>query len=282
MRVPDYAIPPDVRVFRAERNRIAEVNSVYRCVGKKRSSDLTFYLKVTKGLEHSIENERRALLELSGHPVPVPRVLWHGKERREFLALEEMPGIILRDVLNPLSPHHEALRTNDILREVGEIIATLHSLPVRWDAQKRRSLYSFLGEEEIEDVRFREIVLWLKANPPPPMKEVFTHGDLNDANILIHRTQVSAILDWESAGMGWKEYELAWVLRERRNYLNTEKARQSLLEGYQSKMPVDFDALRWCEVMNCMHVAYWCKDVYPNYMDFNLNNARAAMFRGYE
>ncbi|MCC7420834.1 MAG: phosphotransferase [Planctomycetaceae bacterium] len=34
----------------------------------------------------------------------------------------------------------------------------------------------------------------------------------------VHERQVSGILDWEFAGVGWGEYDLAWVLgRERRS-----------------------------------------------------------------
>jgi aminoglycoside phosphotransferase (APT) family kinase protein len=146
----------------------------------------------------------------------------------------------------------------------------------------RTALYSFLGEEEVDDSRFREIVLWLQHNPPPETDTVFVHGDLNDANALVEEGRITAILDWESAGLGWREYELAWILRERRNYMNTTESRQAFLEGYSSVTSYDEDALRWCEVMNCLHVAFWCKDKYPNFMDFNLAKAREAMFAGFE
>ena len=282
MAVPSYALPDDVSIITSERDRTAEMNSVYRIEGKRSDRKFTFYLKVTKGTRASIANELAVLQELSERRFPVPRVLWHGVDTREFMALEERPGVMLRDFLKPYSPHHDASLVEPTLHDLGVWVGKLHSAEVKWDMNQRTSLYSFLGEEELEDPRFREIVLWLQYNPPPEKDIVFVHGDLNDANALVENGSVTALLDWEAAGRGWREYELAWILRERRNYMNTEASRNAFLEGYESVTTYDEDALRWASVMNCLHVAFWCKGKYPNFMDFNLAKAREAMFAGFE
>ncbi len=279
MRVPEYAIPHDIELLSAERNRIAEVNSVYRCNAVRAGSALSFYLKVCKSTTATMDNEREALIMLSDMNFPVPQVLWHGVDRRAFMALEERDGVILRDVLNPLSEDHKPHMTNRVLQELGELVGWLHTIDVTWGEQKRTSLYGFLGEEEIDDPRFQEICRWLRAHQPESRHEVFVHGDLNDANVLVNGAHISAILDWESAGIGWREYELAWILRERRNYMNHPKNREYFLSGYTAKSEYDPAALRWCEVMNCLHVAFWCRDQYRNFMDFNLEKAREAMLR---
>ena len=282
MRVPEYAIPEDVEIVAAERNRVAEVNSVYRCTAHRGGSNFSFYLKVCKSTTATMDNERNALVMLSQQSFPVPRVLWHGAGRRSFLALEERPGVILRDVLNPLSDDHLPHMTNQVLHQLGELVGWLHTIDVQWQPQKRTSLYGFLGEQELDDPRFTEAVLWLRQNMPQSRDNVFVHGDLNDANVLVNGGEISAILDWESAGIGWREYELAWILRERRNYMNTRQTREFFLDGYNARAGYDPEALRWCEVMNCLHVAFWCKDQYRNFMEFNLEKAREAMFRGYD
>ncbi|TVQ38613.1 MAG: hypothetical protein EA384_08690 [Spirochaetaceae bacterium] len=282
MRVPDYAIPQDVEILSATRNRIAEVNSVYRCTARCRNSTLGLYLKVCKSTTATMDNERDALVVLGQQSFPVPRVLWHGVGRRSFMALEERPGTILRDVLNPLSDNHLPHMTNRVLHQLGELVGWLHTIKLDWQPQKRTSLYGLLGEQELDDPRFQELVHWLRQNAPHNRDQVFVHGDLNDANVLVNRGEVSAILDWESAGIGWREYELAWILRERRNYMNSVQAREFFLDGYGARSTYDRHALRWCEVMNCMHVAFWCKDRYRNFMDFNLQKAREAMQRRYD
>ncbi|MFP4637899.1 MAG: phosphotransferase family protein [Spirochaetaceae bacterium] len=282
MALPSYALPNDVTIISAERDRTAEMNSVYRCEAKRSDLKFNFYLKVTKGTRASLQNELETLETLHEHRFPVPRVLWHGVDKREFIALEEVPGVMLRDFLKPYSPHHRSRLVEPTLRSLGTWVGKLHRLSLPWRMNMRTALYSFLGEEELEDLRFREIVLWLQYNPPPEKDMVFVHGDLNDANALVSEGEVTGILDWEAAGHGWREYELAWILRERRNYMNTEASRDAFLDGYTSVTRYDEDALRWCEVMNCLHVAFWCKDKYPNFMDFNLAKAREAMFAGFD
>jgi aminoglycoside phosphotransferase (APT) family kinase protein len=282
MTVPAYALPDDVTIVSSERDRTAEANSVFRLEGKRSDIKFTFYLKVTKGTKASIENELEVLKALYDRRFPVPQVLWHGKDTREFMALEERPGVMLRDFLKPYSPHHVASLVQPTLYELGRWVGKLHATELPWRMNKRTALYSFLGEEGVEDPRFREVVLFLQYNPPPEKDIVFVHGDLNDANVLVEDGQVTALLDWESAGLGWREYELAWILRERRNYMNTPESKQAFLDGYTSVTSYDEDALRWCSVMNALHVAFWCKDRYPNFTDFNLAKAREAMFEGFE
>ncbi len=282
MSIPDYAIPQDVRVLSSQQIGIAEVNNVYRCQGQRQGREFTFFLKVNRGTETNMPNEREVLLYLAEKGLPTPRVLWHGKDRKEFLALEKREGVMLLDLLNPASPFHKPNLRYPTLESFGEAVGRLHSLDVEWPEMKRTSLYDFLGEEEIDDWEFAEIVLWLKANPPPAKSMVFTHGDLNDRNILVKDGEVTGIVDWESAGIGWREYDLAWALRERRNYMNTPEARSRFLTGYTAYCSYDPEAFRWAMVMNCLHVAYWCRDSFPYFKTFNLEQARRAMFAGYE
>jgi aminoglycoside phosphotransferase (APT) family kinase protein len=208
---------------------------------------------------------------------PVPRVLWFGEGRREFLALETRPGAMLRDVLNPSSDLFRVNSQEQVLFELGEYVGRLHNQDLDWTENRRSALYGLLGEEDIRDERFQEIVLWLESNPPPEKEYVFVHGDLNDANCLVAQSQITALLDWESAGLGWREYELAWILRERQHYMNTPESRDSFLRGYTSMTSYDAEALRWCEVLNCLHVAYWSRAKSRRYVDFNLEKAREAM-----
>ncbi len=282
MSIPTYAIPQDVRVLSSQKIGIAEVNNVYRCLGERNGREFTFYLKVNRGTDTNMPNEHDVLVELAGTPLPTPKVLWHGRDRKEFLALENREGVMLLDLLNPASPYHQPHLRPQTLESFGEAVGRLHSLDLAWPDMKRTSLYGFLGEEEIDDWEFGEIVLWLEANPPPKKSMVFTHGDLNDRNILVKAGEVTAILDWESAGTGWREYDLAWALRERRNYMNTPEARNSFLKGYTAYGSYHPEALRWAMVMNCLHVAYWCRESFPYFKTFNLEQARRAMFAGYE
>lgn len=276
---PRYAIPHDVVLRHVRRNDVAEVNRVYRCEATRDGRTIDFHLKVSKTRYHSLANEREVMIRLANRGFPVPRILWFGENRREFLALETQPGSMLRDVLNPSSEQFSVNSQERVLYELGEQVARLHTQHLDWTENLRSALYGFLGEEDILDERFQKVVLWLESNPPPSKEYVFVHGDLNDANVLVENSQITAILDWESAGLGWREYELAWILRERQHYMNTPESRDSFLRGYTSITTYNDEALRWCEVLNCLHVAYWSRAKSKRYVDFNLSKAQEAMKR---
>jgi len=283
MRIPVEAVPPGITLINAEKNLIAETNSVYRCEGKKNNRNVSFYMKVGKLGHETMRNEFEVLKELSGYNLPVPRVLWYSQDRREYMALSEVKGHNLSDLINPKHPEYDQLHVYELLRRYGEVLAEIHSLPISWEPFRRTELYDFISDEiESEDIAVRDIVLWLQSNPPHRTPDVFVHGDLNTANVLFSRQDLAGLIDWEFAGMGWREYDLAWVLRQRKNYLNTQYERDVLLRGYLSKASFDEDALRWCEVMNYLHIAHWSGERFPAYRIFALEKAREMMFAGFE
>lgn len=282
MRVPQGTIPDGVTLVRAEKNNIAETNTLYRCVGREGGGrEFAFFLKVAKTATRSIQNEREVLESVEPFGLPVPRVLWHGASRREFMALEALPGRLLQDLANPTHPDYDRFRAPQLLFAYGEALARIHAVPLSWAPQKRTALYWFAGEDQLPQVDFREVVLWLEANPPTDTEQCFVHGDLNAANVLVDNGVVTGLLDWEFAGTGWREYDLAWVLRARRNQFQSDTEREAILSGYRSVGRYDRDALRWCEVMNYLHVAFWTRETHPAYSEFCLERARIEMYRGF-
>jgi len=82
-------------------------------------------------------------------------------------------------------------------------------------------------------------------------------------------------VDWEFAGSGWREYDLAWMLRARTSFLNTQAERDAILEGYLKHASYDEDALLWCEALNYLHFAYWTREDEPAYTSFAIEKAQA-------
>ncbi len=81
------------------------------------------------------------------------------------------------------------------------------------------------------------------------------------------------MIDWEFAGSGWREYDLAWALRARLDFLNSESERDALLNGYKQHATYNEDALRWCETLNYLHFAYWNRESESEYTMFALERA---------
>ena len=90
----------------------------------------------------------------------------------------------------------------------------------------------------------------------------------------VHDGALSGVVDWEFAGRGWREQDLAWVLRARTAFLNTPAERDALLQGYREHASYDEEALRWCEVLNYLHFAYWSREDEPEYTAYALHKAR--------
>jgi aminoglycoside phosphotransferase (APT) family kinase protein len=280
--LPEGIIPENIALQTVEKNTVAEVNNVYRCEGKKRGHPISFYLKVSRNGRHNMGNEYRVLTELKKLGMPVPKVLWYGEGPKEYMALEEVDGTVLRNLLNPRKETYDPNRVLRHLYKYGEALARVHGLDLDWKPQKRSNFYDFFGEPRMPDERYQELVIWLEANPVPSRDFCFVHGDLNTANVLLARGEVTGLLDWEYAGIGWREYDLAWILRAERDYLNTEAERNAVLEGYSSVASYDPETLRWCEVMNYLHVAFLSRHRLPGYEEFALEKAREVSFRGFE
>ena len=100
------------------------------------------------------------------------------------------------------------------------------------------------------------------------------HGDFNTASVLFSDASISGVIDWEFAGMGWREYDLAWALRARTVFLNTREEREAILKGYRLHASFDATYLRWCEVLNYLHFAYWARERESEYASFALEKAR--------
>jgi aminoglycoside phosphotransferase (APT) family kinase protein len=221
----------------------------------------------------SLSNEQAVLTALKNTDIPVPGVIWYGSERNEVLIVEAIVGQMIWDYIDPRRESYDREKAHLYLHAYGKSLAQIHNLDITWSPQKRLGLYGFIGEEKIEDERFRRLVAWIKDNNMVYPGHVFVHGDFNTASVLIQDDSISGVIDWEFAGRGWREYDLAWALRARSVFLNTEAERDAILDGYRQCSTHDEEALRWCEVLNYLHFAYWSKEKEPAYTSFALDRA---------
>ncbi len=270
------ALPPEFNLESAV-DIGAETNSVYRCKGMQGVSRVRGYLKVSDRGNTALINEAAVLAHLRDGDVPVPGVLASGDGEIPFLFVAELPGTTLLDVIDPRRERYEPTKVLEHLRAFGEMLGVIHSLPIAWPGQLRQRLEHLIGEESVQDVRFRDPVRWLRANEPSSRKLEFVHGDYNTANVLVDGGVVSGVVDWEFAGVGWREFDLAWALRARICFLNSQEERSAILSGYQSTASYDAAQLKWCEVLNYLHFAYWSTSTNVEYESFALARAAALL-----
>lgn len=269
----DLGLPAELRIASAERNTVGETNDVFFCTGEFQGRPVSAYIKAAKRPNLNLANERSVLDRLAATDMPVPRVLWYGNAAREVLVVEAVPGAIIWDCIDPRRGSFLESTRLAYLRAYGECLGRIHALPIEWPPQKRSRLCGLIGEEAVDDGRFQRLVSWLRAHPTACGEPVFVHGDFNTASVLVRDGAVSGVVDWEFSGRGWREYDIAWALRARTAFLNTEAEREAFLEGYRVRSPFYCAALRWCEVLNYLHFAAWTREVEPEYSTFALRRA---------
>ena len=272
----ELGLPKGLELDLAEMSPFGETNSVYLCEGRFRGSFVEAFLKIADRTTQSLENERFVLDRVSVSDIPVPFVITSGGGSKPFLLLSKLRGIMLWDRIDPHRAHYEKTSVIENLRAYGEMLARIHALEFDWPAQPRARFEGLIGEENVAESQFQNLVAWIDQNPQEPTRRTFVHGDFNTANVLVDGGAISGVIDWEFAGLGWKEYELAWALRARIHFMNSAAERDAVLSGYQTSGRFDERQLQWCEVLNYLHFAYWSGDSNPEYRRFALARAEAV------
>jgi Ser/Thr protein kinase RdoA (MazF antagonist) len=271
----DLKLPPGFELVDAVRNADGETNHVYRCQLRVDAQPVTAFIKIGRTPSAGLFNEFQILRQLEMSGLPVPRVRWFDEIAQNVLITEALPGRLIWDYLDPRRELYHPDQALTLLSAYGESLARIHALPVAWQPQVRNHLHRLIGQEQIDDKRFREICGWVMQHPHYQgeiVDPVFVHGDLNTASVLIQDHAVSGIVDWEFAGQGWREFDLAWILRARQAFLNTPQEREAILGGYSKHASYDHEALRLCEVLVYLHFAHWTGA--RDYRDFALEKAR--------
>jgi len=271
--LPELDLPAELKVDFLERNLIGETNDVYTCDGTFADRPISAFIKVSKHPELSLSNEREVLAALADTDLPVPRLIWYGGPQNDILITETLGGEMIWDYIDPRRLLHDPDKAISYLSAYGESLAQIHNLNLPWAPQKRPRLYGLIGQQDLEDSRFRRLVSWVEQNEVQPTDPVFVHGDYNTASVLFDDDLISGIVDWEFAGSGWREYDLAWALRARTVFLDSKPERDAILNGYRKQADFDEGALRYCEVLNYLHFAYWCRENDPTYTSFALDRA---------
>ena len=175
---------------------------------------------------HAIDREYRVMRALQGTEVPVPRMLAYCEDASivgtPFYLMDFLQGRVFMD---PALPDSTPAERGAIYREMGRVIAALHSVdPVavgladygrtgqyvqrqidRWSRQCR-ALTVPLDDE------MRKLMDWLPTQLPPGDETTLVHGDFRIDNLVFHPTEarVIGVLDWELSTLGHPLADLAY------------------------------------------------------------------------
>ena len=205
--------------------------------------------------------------------MPVPRVLWAGKQEDElrwfgvpYLIMERLPGktyIVWEadTTYFAANPGHGA----EVWLRAAEVLARLHrfdatSLRNSWEppidilAELRRWKRLLHAAEEPSWAAAGELLhARLLEQPPPPSSIGLVHGDFQPGNVLYSRSgDVQGVVDWELACIGPQLLDLGWLLMmgDPASWHPDWQPQQAppaeqIIAAYQHSQPVTAEALRW-------------------------------------
>lgn len=237
-------------------------NDVFHVRGSWRGIETTAYLKVARQPGAAIENE---ILILSQLDSPVfPKVLDYDRNSGTFSVTAELPGqrlsVIARDNQDNISLSY--------MEAYGDALAQLHGMCISAKPQADRKFFHPPTKELLQKLELTSLADFFE-NKPSQEETVFCHGDFHYANLLWDKHQISAILDFELAGYGNRDFDIAWALflRPGQTFLKTDLERDLFLEGYQKHGSCSIKAVKYYMAQCYVYFLTFCdEDDYCSYV----------------
>ncbi len=228
-------------------------NDVFECIGKYKDKNINFIFKSERGKFADFSNEIEVLKAIH-KKFPVPAVIESGKiNEYTYIVLSKIEGEKLSDIFKE---DIEADK-DKYLYLYGQELAKIHQLDIDWKRAKLRDINDYPNTDYYKELDNWEnkIVSYLKNTKPAIDYNTFIHGDFHYGNILWDNYKITGILDWEYAGKGFKEQDIAWalILRPGQKFMDNFENLESFLAGYKSINNYDEDKLKWCLVNGSMH-----------------------------
>lgn len=223
--------------------------------------------------------EARVLRAAFAAGVRVPELLFSGVSGdrtnpldSSYMILEHVDGeTIARKILrDEIFADARGVLVGDMARSLAALHAidpdTIGGLPSTDQVQQYREtldgLDSALGQAHPAfELAFR----WLEANRPDGTRRSLVHGDFRLGNVMVDRSGLRAVLDWELAHIGDPMEDLGWLcVRAWRFGSNRPVAGvgqyDDLIGAYQqaSGLKVDREEVRWWEVLGTLKWGIMC------------------------
>lgn len=224
-------------------------NDVFYVEGLWKDQPCRAYLKIPRQTGADIRREVEVLEKLSLRNTP--EVLEWSIVPTCWLLTKEAPG----ERLSILLGDNEELVSMNYLPQYGYELAVLHGLDIKAPPVEDRRFFHLPQDEHFLKWHLEDAAGYLKSRRPEGESRTFVHGDFHYANLLWQDGAVSAILDWELAGQGYREFDMAWAVFRRpgQRFLNSWEEVEAFLAGYAKKQPFSREAFCWYYVL----IAVW-------------------------
>ncbi|WP_406692051.1 phosphotransferase family protein [Saccharopolyspora sp. ID03-671] len=203
--------------------------------------------------------------------VPVPELVDHGTDDTvlgspyvltRHVDGETIPRRLLRD-----DAYAEARA--GLARELGRAAARIHRIPVPEGFPEPDPLeqlvvdYDALGDPiPAVEIAFR----WLRENRPAGAGRTLVHGDFRNGNLIVDRSGLRAVLDWELVHVGDPMEDLGWLCTNAWRFGSPLPAGgfgslDELFDGYAEVAGTrpDPEVVRWWEVLGTAKWGVICR-----------------------
>ena len=247
---------------RFEKIRIAKIleylhagNDVIHCVDQR---NVHYVIKFSRHDDADFNNEISMLENMKEFDwLHTPRVIESGVHKgTAYIVLSYVQGY-------RISQQMEIYRKNQNLycNKFGENIGRIHKIEGNFARAKKRKFH-LVVENTKNDQNIESINAWLAENATQNVNECFVHGDHHYANILWFKNRISGTLDWELAGIGNKEYDIAWsiVVRPGQTFFMTENEETEILNGYLKHNQFDYKKYEYYKILVISHFYKYRKE----------------------
>jgi aminoglycoside phosphotransferase (APT) family kinase protein len=166
-----------------------------------------------------MELEARAQAAAAAAGAPVPHILVADDSvaalGNPFLICDEIKGeTIVRRIQRQLDGADGQARRASLLRQCAQALAAIHRADPN-DAGLTREDQLDEWRERLDSMgdttaTFEWGFRWLAARRPRPSPSVLVHGDFRMGNLIVDRSDLAAVLDWELVHIGEVYEDLAW------------------------------------------------------------------------
>jgi len=143
----------------------------------------------------------------------------------------------------------------------GINIGEIHKLAINTTEVKPRKFHN-LNETKDELINLETINSYLTDNKPYNTTKCFIHGDHHNANLLWNGLEISCILDWELAGIGNREFDLAWstLPRPGQSIFQSRIEEDNILNGYSQINTFNYDNYKYYRILLISHFTAFSKN----------------------
>ncbi|MDG1366669.1 MAG: phosphotransferase [Acidimicrobiales bacterium] len=256
--------------------------------------DSAYVLRLHRPGYHSLEeldSERVWLAALADTGISVPEPV-SAPDGRFFISVAVAPG---DDRLAGLTRWREGDVVADLqhstdvhasmtvpFAQLGALMAQMHSQAVAWDPpagfiRQRLDADGLVGEapfwgrfweadeltptqatalDEARLVALDRLRQWGE----PVNRFSVIHADLHLGNLLVDPTGALSVIDFDDAGYGWHQYDMAVALLHMQDAPDASEARAAFFEAYRATRPITDDELGWVpffETVRLMALIGW-------------------------